>query len=479
MQIKKFKANDMAQAFRLIKKEFGPDAVILSAKSMAGQGTAFSSRKKTGVIVTAAIDNYNSLMTEEKMIRKKDNLLSQNISKKKIPDKKSKISDLFKRVNATLNNDKDIIFKEHDESAREGEKKILFNRLLESGVNEEIVQKLIDSIPQKEMAVKLLSKRDPNECLIGTLEECGVSVKPVAFKPGTQKVICFAGPSGVGKTTTIAKVAAYYTRKKQVNVGIISLADCKVGAVEQISIFAKIIDLPLEIASTFDDLEISFQNLKECELILIDTAGINHKNTKKIRELRSCLEKIKSVEVHLVLSATTQKKDLLNMVIGFSIIPINMIVFTKLDETDSFENILNLLMHRKIPVSYLTNGQQIPDDIISGSLKNLADLLIDRKKKEKNIYDIKPSLRKEKTLVNPEVVGSIEYFIGDIHNDVFHFPDCKKMENINLESILVFENIQEAIEKKFTPCQSCASVEVEAYYRSYVKDYKRVVGGYL
>ncbi len=478
MQIKKFEAKDMAEAFRLIKKEFGPDAVILHAKTLESKST-IPGGKKPGVIVTAAIDKPCPVFVQEKILKGKNSIKLQKNSGKKVLSKKEKEPDMFKSLKTFSSDIKDEIDDRNDLNADEIRQGLLFNILSMGGIDKDIVQNLIDDLNIKELPEELLKTTDPEESLTMILEECKVLAKPLEIEPGVQKIVCLAGPSGVGKTTTIAKIAAHYTIKKQVNVGIISLDDSRIGAMEQVDIYAKIIGCCLEIASDIDGIKIALKRLEQCPLVLIDTGGINQRNRENIDRLKSFLKQIPSVEVHLVLSGTTRYMALADMVRGFNLISVNRIVFTKLDETDDFKSILNFLISTKIPVSYFTNGQKVPYDILPASPRLIVDMILGRKKEEKNIYKLEPLKTSRKKQMNQDAVDSIEYFIADINQNNFHSPDCKKMEKINFENIVVFENIQEAVDKDFVPCKLCASVEVEAYYRFFMTDNKKAVGEYI
>jgi len=480
MQIKKFEAKDMGEAFRLIKKEFGPDAVILHAKTLGKKSTISTScGEKPGVIVTAAIDKPCPVFAQEKISEGENSIKSQKILGEKVSPKKEKGPDMFKPVKTFFTNIREEIHgKKHlnDEEIRQG---LLLNILSRGGINKDIVQNLIADLNIKGLSEEFLKETDPEESLLNLLEECKVFAKPVEIEPGLQKIVCLAGPSGVGKTSTIAKIAAYYRVKKQINVGLISLDDSRIGAIEQIDIYAKIIGCPLEIASDVDELKVSLKRLEECPLVLIDTGGINHRNQEDVVCLKSLLKQIPSVEVHLVLGGTTRHMDLADIIRGFNIISLDRIIFTKLDETDDFKSILNLLISTKIPVSYFTNGQKVTHDILPASPRLMVDMILGIKKEEKNICKLEPLKTGRKKEMNQEAVDSIEYFISDINQNDFHSPDCKKMEHINFENIVVFGNIQEAIDKDFVPCKLCASIEVEAYYRFFTTDNKRAVGDHI
>lgn len=179
------------------------------------------------------------------------------------------------------------------------------------------------------------------------------------------KIVYFAGPTGVGKTTTIAKLAADQMFHHQRNVGFITSDTYRIAAVEQLRTYASILNAPLEVVTSPNDLQRAVNALQDRDLILMDTAGRNYRNPLHVNELNSLLKPLPGSEMFLVLSLTSKTDDMVSIIKQFPEGTIDRIVFTKSDETDSFGSILNLTEMTNIPFSYVTFGQNVPDDIQS------------------------------------------------------------------------------------------------------------------
>jgi flagellar biosynthesis protein FlhF len=185
------------------------------------------------------------------------------------------------------------------------------------------------------------------------------------IKSGEKKIIMYVGPTGVGKTTTLAKIAAKYSFLKYKNrVGIISLDTYRIGALEQLYQYAKMLKLPMEDATDSIDFERALNALNRCDLILIDTAGSSQHDRDKILKIANFIKNSNhKIDINLVLSATSKLQDLEDVYKSFSFLDIDTLIFTKLDETNGFGNLFSLIVDSKKPTSYFSTGQEVPDDI--------------------------------------------------------------------------------------------------------------------
>lgn len=194
-------------------------------------------------------------------------------------------------------------------------------------------------------------------------------------RPGAPTVVAFVGPTGVGKTTTIAKLAAHFTLRERKSVGLITLDTYRIAAVEQLKTYARIIDLPLEVALGPSELQKSIEALSNCSLILMDTAGRSQRDLMKINDLRAFFDRRRPDQVHLVVSATAEKKALQDAMEKFAVYRPDRVLLTKLDEMPTYGRLLDVAQAAEMPVSYVTTGQDVPDDIEKADAHRLAALV--------------------------------------------------------------------------------------------------------
>ncbi|WP_169977480.1 flagellar biosynthesis protein FlhF [Tautonia rosea] len=199
---------------------------------------------------------------------------------------------------------------------------------------------------------------------------------PIAGVPGARRVVALVGPTGVGKTTTVAKLAANAKLSLGLRVGLVTVDTYRIAAVEQLRTYAEIIDLPLAVADAPDRILGALSDLGPVDLALIDTAGRSPRDEVKIRELADFLAMARPDEIHLVLSAVSGEKSLHAVVERFAPLGFDRLILTKLDEADRLGALLGVVSRAGRPVSYLTIGQGVPDDIESADRDRLAALIL-------------------------------------------------------------------------------------------------------
>ncbi|RUM63069.1 MAG: flagellar biosynthesis protein FlhF [Sulfurospirillum sp.] len=200
-----------------------------------------------------------------------------------------------------------------------------------------------------------------------------------ALPKGSRKIIMLVGPTGVGKTTTLAKLAARYALLKyRYKVGIITLDTYRIGAVEQLFQYAQMMKLPFEDVIDTEDFRKALQTLSYCDVILIDTVGSSQHDTEKIRKIASFLEHShQPIDVNLVVSASAKYQDLKDAYEKFSFLDIDTLMITKFDETSGFGNIFSLIYETQKPISYFSTGQEVPDDIRTADAAFLTECLFE------------------------------------------------------------------------------------------------------
>jgi flagellar biosynthesis protein FlhF len=204
-----------------------------------------------------------------------------------------------------------------------------------------------------------------------------IHVYDAIFNGGVQKKrIAMIGPTGVGKTTTLAKLAAQYMLYKNTNIAMVTIDHYRIAAVEQLKVYGEIMNIPVEVAFTCEELGNILNDYRHKDLILIDTAGRSPRNSQEMEELRSILTPFDTIEGHLVLSATTREEELFDILKSFHILSPKSTIFTKLDECDFLGSILNVHLCHDYPISYLANGQRVPEDLVFAEPRVITELVM-------------------------------------------------------------------------------------------------------
>lgn len=251
----------------------------------------------------------------------------------------------------------------------------LQNAMQSQEVTEKIIQDMIAKLNGTEILAPRNSVKAANalEKYIRKAIRVANGITLYSSKP---KVVALIGPTGVGKTTTLAKIAAKFVLEQGARVALITADTYRISAVEQLKTYSDILGLPLEIVYNPEALRKAIEKHKDKQLILIDTAGRSQYNEYQMKELSGLLSIDADIEKHLVMSATTKTSDGVELLENFSICQPDRVIFTKVDETGTHGIILNILHRRKVALSYITNGQSVPDDIEPASVERLAELLL-------------------------------------------------------------------------------------------------------
>ena len=197
------------------------------------------------------------------------------------------------------------------------------------------------------------------------------------------KYINVVGPTGVGKTTTLAKIAAEAMLKLQKRIAFITTDTYRIGAIEQLKTYASILNVPIEVCYTLEDFHQAIQQFEDYDLVLIDTAGRNFTDKTYIEGLKEIID-FSQTETLLVLSLTSKYEDMRKITSQFQAIGINRLVFTKMDETLSYGAMLNIMNEYNLGVAYMTNGQNVPDDIVEGNPTAILHVLMERYTNERS-----------------------------------------------------------------------------------------------
>jgi len=259
----------------------------------------------------------------------------------------------------------------------------LYTQLIEQQVADEIAARVVDDVMAELSQGELSNASTVRDRLIQKLS----ALVPVNDKSGVARpaagggcrTICLIGPTGVGKTTTIAKLAAAFKLRQKQKVGLITIDTYRIAAVDQLRTYANIIGVPLKVVLTPQELAAAMNDMADCDTILVDTAGRSPSDSLKLNELGGFVEAGKFTEVHLVLSSTTTQAAMEAALTQFGRVRVDHIIFTKLDEAVSFGVLLNVARKASKALSYITTGQDVPDHVELGQPRRLAKLILGEK----------------------------------------------------------------------------------------------------
>lgn len=252
----------------------------------------------------------------------------------------------------------------------------LYTQLIENEVPAEFARELIAKARSHATRSQLASPSALQALVTGLIEQELRIGSPIATPRGQRKVIALVGPTGVGKTTTLAKLAANLRLREGLKVGLITVDTYRIAAVEQLKTYAEIIDLPMQVVSSPADMQRALAELEKMDVVLIDTAGRSPRDELKIQELKECLDAAQADEVHLVLSLAAGVPALTTVAQHFKPVGVTSLILTKLDETLSNGSLIPIAQELRWPVSYLTTGQNVPDDIEPAHATRMARLVL-------------------------------------------------------------------------------------------------------
>lgn len=414
MIIKKFQANTENDAILLAKDDLGKDAIIMNIKTIKPKGI-FKVFRKTKVEVTAAVDEVNSksrntegnkesktstqfnAKIDEKLHPEMIKETEQDLEAKELEEKLNSLAMLLeqqiesqKNTEGNTKQDKKSVNDQKNSSRivsetqdKEKEKKYVDveDKPEKTSYKDKSIDLIIEQLTSNEVAYHY-AKQIMNEIThsgnIRTLDDMLSCVyqkiilklgqtKTISFEKGEKKpkIIFFVGPTGVGKTTTIAKLASKLILEEKKKIAIFTSDTYRIAAVEQIKTYANILSIPVEIIYESKDLDKALPKYKDYDYILMDTAGRSHKNKEQVDDLKEIMKYFSNdtVLTYLVLSATTKYKDLKKITELYSDISDYSLIFTKLDETDALGNILNIKLDTGKALSYISYGQNVPEDI--------------------------------------------------------------------------------------------------------------------
>lgn len=418
MQIKKYRALDMHEALQKVKDELGSDAIILSTRQVRGGSGRFGLFGKPMLEVTAARDAGSPEAVQAMAARTRgappptedseSDLLKHMLIKNRsetegllapLQDEIGELKEVLQAVGngqrlalredtvitqlrAEMSDVKNLVQNLAIQS--QGLKRadypdnlvVMYQQLTFAGVEEKFVRRVIDeslkSIPGPHLEdfsyVKIFLAR----MLMKILKVTGGFVQP----ENRQKVVALVGPTGVGKTTTVAKLASEQVLKHHRKVGLITVDTFRIAAVEQLKVYAKIMGVPITVVQNRAELDLAIKNYHDVDVVFVDTGGRSQRDELQMSEIYKLFGESKNIDVFLTLSSTTKDSDLSEITRIFSEINLSGVIFTKLDESTAFGSLFNHAIRFKLPIAYLATGQKVPEDIEAATKERLVDLIL-------------------------------------------------------------------------------------------------------
>lgn len=377
MRVKRYAAETLQDAMLKVKMDMGKDAVILHTRKFK-EGGFFGFFGKVMFEVTAAIEETavsrealardaarQVMPSAEPPFQAEAGRSANNVLEQEDTDEESDIYEELQEMKFMLTEMMNRIDLAQDVRDLPRQVRRYFRILSDSEVEDKIAKKLLKEVLNALSPHEISNGDTVKESLEYQIVKMFKRSKPVTFKKHglNQQSIALVGPTGVGKTTTIAKLAATFSIVDKKKVALITADTYRVAAVEQLKTYGEIIGIPVDVVYTPQELREAISKHTDKDLILIDTAGRSHRNTEQMTELKTYIDAAEPSDIFLVLSATTRYQDMLDIVNSYSDIDISRIVFTKLDETSCFGAILSLICKTQKSLSYVTTGQNVPDDI--------------------------------------------------------------------------------------------------------------------
>ncbi|MEN6441080.1 MAG: flagellar biosynthesis protein FlhF [Syntrophobacter sp.] len=359
MQVKTFKAASMDRALAQVKKELGPDAIILSSRKIPPDSG------DTGFEVTAALDPSPDPGAAAST--------APSRAESESAEMQSDINEIKSFLSLLISSKDYFVQLQMQQPIAE-----IYHSLLVRGFDEKQIYMLLNK------AASHLNggTSDKNQVFDAFCKQFLTKVrlsKPfrnVAHSSGSCSIFTFIGPTGVGKTTTLAKMAAYLKIKRMLDVGIISVDTYRIGALDQLQTYANILEIPFCVAQSKTELDRAIQQFSHFDVILVDTTGRNFLNREHVHELQALFEGNHKPSHFLVLSSTAKDEDLRKTILHFKEMEIHSLIFTKLDETIHHGCMLNQLLRFDYPLSYMGTGQRVPEDLEQATQKRILSFLL-------------------------------------------------------------------------------------------------------
>jgi flagellar biosynthesis protein FlhF len=381
----------MQEALQEVRRTLGPDAAVLEARPVRGLFQWLTGGRQIEVVASAGVNvpsrfappptrPAEPLRAELPQRTSPDDPPAPRLmASGELIDYGARFREQLQRETSDLHSLVEELSRRHEQSPLpdlpEGLFR-LFTELIDAEIGEDMARELIGRLRQgascRDLTDPVVLMSRVARMIEADLRTCG----PIPVQPSEARVVALVGPTGVGKTTTIAKLAANFRLRERRRVGLITVDTYRIAAVDQLRTYADIIDLPMEVVATPREMRAAIDRLSAMDLILMDTAGRSPRDEVRIQELKSLLAEAHADEVHLVLSSVASAASLTAAAERFATVGVTALLLTKLDEATGLGNLLPLVRGCQFPLSYVTNGQDVPDDIESADAKKLTRIML-------------------------------------------------------------------------------------------------------
>ncbi len=376
MDIKTYHASSLQEALRMVRAELGPDASVLHTREVTGGPLSWLKRSRQIEVTASRTAQVPSrLPTTPSTPPVPSPSVSATRRSVEPAHLEETLRDNLRQVDRSQGSDL-LALAPQGAVELAGPAMRLLAELTAADVPEPLARELMDQVQQRLSPSENQLPHRMRARLRQTLESQIVTGGPIQVASGQRRMVALVGPTGVGKTTTIAKLAANFRLRADIRVGLITVDTYRIAAVDQLRTYAEIIDLPMEVVSTPREMRAAVDRMQDVDLVLLDTAGRSPRDEIRIQELKAILTEAHADEVHLVLSVTGGARQLATSAQRFSVVGTTALLLTKLDEAAGLGNLLPTLQQTKLPVSYLTHGQRVPDDIAVADRQTLSTRML-------------------------------------------------------------------------------------------------------
>ncbi|MCJ8501291.1 Ada metal-binding domain-containing protein [Desulfatitalea alkaliphila] len=471
MKIKRFEASSMSEALRMVKKEFGEEAVILSAKTAGKAGRLLGGKRGGQVVVTAAIDPAAVAPDPlDEVSAAADTVSGQKAAASGQGNgarPAGGIAHLLQRYTPITRTGQEKLKPKFIRLMTESADRpvadpvanapvSVYDRLREGGMGRALATELADQIT----AVAADDQTDPDETLAAAVQiiEARGWVAPVrGAMRKARRIVVLVGPAGAGKTAVAAKMAGHAVLYAKQSVGVISLDDQRIAGTVELERFCNLMGVALQTARDSDQLQSALACFDDCDLVVIDTPGLDPLALAPRERLAGMLMTLDQADVHLVFNATTQSRTMERVSDFFGPLGVTRLLPTHLDWCDRFGPVLEQVASRRWPLVYLGCDARLPEGLQVAGARAVAERLFNNVQEQHEGLQANPETDNADATRPPSQSSVQGRYVANRNSDIFHQRDCKAVKRINDDNVWLFRDGTDAMAQGFKPCRMCCA----------------------